>query len=91
MSIAQTELESYLKTSVSPIINSMVTDIVLSRPKDVVGFCQKWLKDYQARIHSKQNSDSDKDDNIDSLKKRRSLKPRKAISAEVYTPSDKPS
>lgn len=62
----------------------MLTDIVLHRPKDVVGFCQKWLKEYHARSNSKHDSDSGDEANLVSSQKPKNSKPRKAISAEVY-------
>ena len=40
--------KEYISTKVNPVIESMVVDLLLNRPDDVIGFMMTWLKEKDA-------------------------------------------
>lgn len=42
----RTEIQSYLKERVNPILEPLTVAIIKSRPEDIVDFCVNWLKTF---------------------------------------------
>jgi hypothetical protein len=40
------EIQKYLKSNVNHIIEQLMTEIVIERPKNIVAFCKKWFTEY---------------------------------------------
>ena len=86
------EVENYLKTVANPILEELVTDLVLKQPKhkQFVTFCIHWLHSYQNKEKNQlSDTESEDEDAIIEMEKKRvkkfeTKKGRTAVSAEVY-------